>query len=158
MTGSPWNLRKCRQVKNVGGGGVETPPHPLHDVSNTVYAVSNTEMEILKFFGNWIIIIHNWLFYKIFAFLAHFAAKILQFLGFLRISCYLEIILKGCEISWDLKKILEGWQHWSCTFSEKSRIWRIIPPVFCSFWSAQEVYPASAAAESLRLFVTTMVA
>ncbi len=55
--------------------------------------------------------IHNRLFYGIFIFLVNFAVKILQFLGFLRISCYLEIILKECEISRDLKKILERWQH-----------------------------------------------
>ncbi len=40
-------------------------------------------------------------------FLVHFAAKSSQFLVFLRISCYVETILKDWEISRDLKKILE---------------------------------------------------
>ncbi len=77
----------------------------------TVYALSNTRIEILNFFGNWIVIFIINYFYGIFGFLVRFAAKILQFLGFLRISCYLETTLKACEISEDLKKILERWQH-----------------------------------------------
>ncbi len=56
--------------------------------------------------------IHSWLFYGIFAFLVHSTAKILQFLGFLWISSYLDTILKECEIAEDLKKIFERWQHW----------------------------------------------
>ncbi len=56
--------------------------------------------------------VHNWLFYGIFTFLAHFAAKILQFFRFLQISCYLEIILKNSEIFGEVKKILETWQRW----------------------------------------------
>ncbi len=40
--------------------------------------------------------------------------KILQFLGFLLISYYLETILKECEISGDFKKIFETWQHCAC--------------------------------------------
>ncbi len=65
-----------------------------------------------------------WLFYGIFLkfynswdFYEYLVIKILQFLGLLQISCYLEIILKVCEISGDLKKILETWQHWMCPLS-----------------------------------------
>ncbi len=38
--------------------------------------------------------------------------KILQFFGIITNICYLETILKECEISGDLQKILETWQHW----------------------------------------------
>ncbi len=55
-------------------------------------------------------------FYRIFAFSVQFAAKILQFWGLLRMSRYVKIILKKCEISEDLKKLLERWQR--CLFEE----------------------------------------
>ncbi len=83
--------------------------------------------EILKFFVNWIIIfiidyfmefslfwcILQQKFYNSWYFYEYLVVKILQLLGFLQISCYLETLLKECEISGDLKKILETWQHCS---------------------------------------------
>ncbi len=80
------------------------------DEHYTVYALSNTRAEILKIFGNWIIIFIIDFLWN-FCFFNAFCRRVLQFLGFLRIYSYLETTLKECEISGDLKKILERWQH-----------------------------------------------
>ncbi len=83
----------------------------LHSVCTIIHKNGN-----IQFFWKLNYNIHNRLLYGIFAFLVHFAAKILQFLEFLGISCYLETILKNVkslEISW--KFLRDGSTVWIWT-------------------------------------------
>ncbi len=102
-----WKPRRDKDLKmedSISGWADQTQTL-LH---YTVYALSNTRMEILNFFGNWIIIfVVNYLEFRLFS---AFCSK-----NFVILRLFTNILLSWnnleCEISGDLKKILERRQH-----------------------------------------------